>query len=133
MVGYSEKSLRDKLGLKHGSSAVFLYALVSYIEALGELDDIEIYPTVRQDHDFVHLFVKDKKVFEELLPQVKNAIKDNGSIWISWPKKTSKVETDMTENTIRDICLPMGLVDVKVAAIDDMWSGLKLVIRKEHR
>ncbi len=125
--------MRDKLGLKHGSSAVFLYAPLSYIEALGELDDIEIYPTVRQDHDFVHLFVKDKKVFEELLPQVKNAIKDNGSIWISWPKKTSKVETDMTENTIRDICLPMGLVDVKVAAIDDMWSGLKLVIRKEHR
>ena len=133
MSGYSEKSLRDKLGLKSGSSAVFLYAPFSYIESLGEIDDIEIYPILRQNHDFIHLFVKDKKAFKEILPQIKKAMKENGSIWVSWPKKTSKVETDMTEDVIREVGFSVGLVDIKVAAVDETWSALKLVIRKENR
>lgn len=133
MSGYSEKSLRDKLGLKSGSSAVFLYAPLSYIESLGEIDDIEIYPILRQNHDFIHLFVKDKKAFKEILPQIKKAMKENGSIWVSWPKKTSKVETDMTEDVIREVGFSVGLVDIKVAAVDETWSALKLVIRKENR
>ena len=133
MSGYSGKSLRDKLGIKSGYSAVFLFAPPSYIEELGEIDDIEIHPVLRGGHDFVHIFFKEKSALIQMLPQLFKAIKPNGSIWISWPKKTSRVKTDITENTIREVCLPLGLVDVKVAAIDDVWSGLKLVVRRSIR
>ena len=133
MAGYSEKTLRDKLGLKTGFSAVFLYAPLSYIVSLGEIDDIEIFPILKKDHDFVHIFVKERKILEEELPRIAKAIKQNGTIWVSWPKKASKVRTDITEDTIREVCHPMGLVDVKVAAVDNTWSALKLVIRLKDR
>ncbi len=133
MSGYSEKSLREKLGLKSGHSAVFLYAPLSYIVSLGEIDDVEVFPTLKSGHDFVHIFVKQKERLSEELPQIMKAIKSTGSIWISWPKKASKIATNITEDTIREVCLPLGLVDIKVAAIDEIWSGLKLVVRVENR
>lgn len=133
MPGYSGKTLREKLGLKANSSAVFLYAPFSYIEELGDTDDVQIYPVLKNNHDFVHLFVKEKKLLTEMLPVIRRAIRDNGCVWVSWPKKSSGVLTDVTENAIRDMCLPLGLVDVKVAAIDAIWSGLKLVIRVKNR
>ncbi len=140
MVGYSGKSLRDKLGIKQGFSVVFLYAPLSYIVGLGDIDDIEIFPMVKKDHDFIHIFVKEKEIIEEEIKKIMMGIKPNGMIWVSWPRSTrsarsgqASVVTDVNENTIRDICLPLGLVDVKVAAIDETWSGLKLVIRKKYR
>ena len=133
MSGYSKKSLRDKLGITRGYSVVFLYAPFSFIISLGEIDDIQIFPVLKNNHDFVHLFVKQKERLIEELPEIMKSIKPSGCIWVSWPKKSSKVITDITENTIREICLPLGLVDVKVAAIDETWSGLKLVVRVENR
>jgi hypothetical protein len=133
MSGYSEKSLKEKLGLKSGYSVVFLYAPLSYIVSLGEIDDLEIFPTLKRGHDVVQLFVKQKERLIEELPEIMKSIKPSGCIWVSWPKKSSKVTTDITENTIREICLPLGLVDVKVAAIDETWSGLKLVVGLKNR
>lgn len=133
MTGYSAKSLRDKLGIKSGFSVVLINTPLYYIHDIGELDDVMLYPTPKSNHDFIHLFVKERKELEKFLPQLQKSLKPAGSIWVSWPKKASKVPTDITEDTIREVCLPKGLVDVKVAAIDETWSGLKLVIRKENR
>jgi len=83
--------------------------------------------------DAVHLFVTRKARLVDDLTRFRGIIDQDGQIWVSWPKKASRVETDITEDTIREICLPMGLVDVKVCAVDAVWSGLKLVIRKELR
>lgn len=85
------------------------------------------------DLDYIHLFVKEKNVLEATLKASLQNIVQNGMIWVSWPKKASKIPTDITEDTIRELCLPMGLVDIKVCAVDAIWSGLKLVIRKELR
>ena len=83
--------------------------------------------------DAVHLFLSKRADLEDSLKRFRTSMSQNGQIWVSWPKKASKVETEITEDTIRKVCLPMGLVDVKVCAIDAIWSGLKLVIRKELR
>lgn len=140
MVGYSSKSLRDKLGIKTGFSAVFLYAPLSYIVELGDMDDVEIFPMVRNDHDFIHIFVKEKELLVSEIKKLMMGIKPTGMIWISWPRSTrsarsgqAPVVTDINENIIREVCLPLGLVDVKVAAIDDIWSGLKFVTPLKNR
>ncbi|WP_435417709.1 DUF3052 family protein [Parerythrobacter aurantius] len=83
--------------------------------------------------DTAHIFVTEHAELQALLAILRNQIASDGQIWVSWPKKASGVETDITEDTIREICLPIGLVDTKVCAIDETWSGLKLVIRKELR
>jgi hypothetical protein len=83
--------------------------------------------------DLIHAFATKKLELARLLKDVRKRIRSDAVIWVSWPKKAAKVETDITEDTIRDVALPMGLVDVKVCAVDEVWSGLKLVIRKEHR
>lgn len=83
--------------------------------------------------DFIHLFVREKKVFEKELLKNKKFLSQNGMIWVSWPKKSSKVETDITEDVIRNFALKNGLVDIKVCAVNDVWSGLKLVIPVKER
>ena len=83
--------------------------------------------------DFVHLFVKEKKLFEKELLRYKKSLKSDGMIWISWPKKSSKVISDLDENSIRNFALKNGLVDIKVCAVDEVWSGLKLVIPVKDR
>lgn len=133
MSGYSKKSLRDKLGIKSGYSVVLMNTPLSYIVEIGDLSDVELYPTPKKDHDFVHIFVKEKDELKEYLHALLRAIKPTGIIWVSWPKGSSGVKTDVNENLIREIALPLGLVDVKVAAIDGVWSGLKLVVRIENR
>lgn len=85
------------------------------------------------DIDIVHMFCTQKSQLIQALRTCLGQLKPNGAIWVSWPKKASKVATDISEDTIRAIALPMGLVDIKVCAIDEVWSGLKLVIRKENR
>lgn len=114
--------------------AVCLNAPDNYLTLLGsdapEQDWLDHLDTAC---DFIHLFTDSKVELQERLPVCQNSIKSNGMIWVSWPKNGSKVPTDITEDTIRSICLPSGLVDVKVCAVDEIWSGLKLVIRKELR
>ncbi len=83
--------------------------------------------------DIIHLFATQRARLAEALRGTLKKMKSNAAIWVSWPKKASKVQTDITEDTIREIALPMGLVDIKVCAVDETWSGLKLVIRKELR
>ncbi|WP_229836672.1 hypothetical protein [Aliiroseovarius zhejiangensis] len=89
--------------------------------------------TLRGPYDLIHMFTDSRAAFEAALPSLRAALQKDGMIWISWPKKASKQPTDMTEDVIRDLALCTTLVDVKVCAVDDIWSGLKLVIRKVHR
>ena len=95
--------------------------------------DVTILKRVGKELDLIHLFSKKESELRECIPLYIKRIKQDGMIWISWPKKASKVPTDITEDTIREIVLPLDLVDVKVCAVDDVWSGLKVVIRKEKR
>lgn len=88
---------------------------------------------LKSNIDIWHLFSKSKNELSCKLQTAMNHIPDNGIIWVSWPKKASGVSTDMTEDKIRDVALPLGLVDIKVCAVDEIWSGLKLVIRKRNR
>jgi len=83
--------------------------------------------------DASNVFVTERKVLEERLNALRHQIASDGQVWVSWPKKASNVATDITEDTIRELCLPLGFVDTKVCAVDEVWSGLKLVIRKELR
>lgn len=87
----------------------------------------------KSDIEFVHLFATSASLLKRKLESYRKKISPDGMIWVSWPKKSSEVRTDITEDTIRDVALPMGLVDIKVCAVDEVWSGLKLVIRKEQR
>lgn len=129
--GYSGTPLAKKLSLKDGFGVVFegMPADVrAEIDAYGlALEDRDVLP------DAVHIFTTERAVLEARLTHWRTRIAQAGQIWVSWPKKASKVPTDVTEDVIREVCLPMGLVDVKVCAIDAVWSGLKLVIRKEIR
>ena len=107
---------------------------VEYASLLGQLPDgTELKSRITNDLDFIHIFTKSRKELSGFLKTAKKSIKKDGMIWVSWPKKTSKIETDVTEDVIRKVCLPLDLVDIKVCAVDDTWSGLKLVIRKEKR
>src|SRR5258708_893114 len=83
--------------------------------------------------NFIHFFTKKLSEVSKTLPKLKNEIEQDGMIWVSWPKKSAKIDTDVTENLIRDIGLTCGLVDIKVCAVDDTWSGLKFVIPVKDR
>lgn len=131
-AGYSGTPLIKKLGIKEGFKIKLINKPSDYFTLLGELPS-GIVRNSRDNFDFVHLFVKEKKEMKSELKKLIKEIARDGMIWISWPKKSSKVPTDITEDTIREVALPMGLVDIKVCAVDDTWSGLKLVIRKENR
>ena len=94
---------------------------------------VEVVPGITPDTDIVHLFATKKTGLRGQLTAARKKIKPDAALWVSWPKKAAKVPTDITEDTIRELALPLGLVDIKVCAVDETWSGLKLVIRKEHR
>ncbi len=130
-AGYSGTPLIKKLGIKDGMHIRLEHAPDHYGTLLGQLPDTVC--TVEDDANFTHAFYVERSDFETELPALMQAMNRDGMIWISWPKKASKVPTTMNENVVREVALPMGLVDVKVCAVDDVWSGLKLVIRKELR
>jgi DUF3052 family protein len=134
-VGYSGTPLPKKLGIKPGMSMAVLHAPTNLNDILGELPDrVATSRRLSGHHDLVLIFVTGQVDFAGKIPDLISAIAPDGMIWVAWPKRASKIETDMTENVIREIALPStGLVDVKVCAIDHQWSGLKLVIRKELR
>ncbi len=134
MAGYSGTPLSKKLGIKPGARVKVGNAPRNYEDLLAPLpDNAVISPRLRAPVDIVHLFVKSRSKLQSALPRALREIQRDGAIWVSWPKKASGVTTDITEDTIRELALPMSLVDVKVCAVDDTWSGLKLVIRKSHR
>ena len=134
MVGYSGTPLAKKLGIKQDSKMVLVNPPKNYLELLAPIPDgVKLLPRVTNDTDLVHIFSTNKEELRSRLRDFLNKLKRDGMIWVSWPKKAAKVPTDITEDTIREIALPLGLVDIKVCAVDDTWSGLKLVIRKENR
>ena len=123
--------MAKKLGLKEGFRIKILDAPDDYWKRFDQLPELE--EPARKPYDFIHMFCKTAGKLKHELPKLMKQIVPDGMIWISWPKKASGVKTDITEDTIREVCLPLGLVDVKVCAIDETWSALKLVIRKELR
>ncbi|NUR46099.1 MAG: hypothetical protein HOP91_08110 [Sphingomonas sp.] len=132
--GYSGTPLAKKLSLKDGMrvwSDGMPDNIREEIAAAGIVLSEEAVPT--PGIHAAHIFVTARADLEEKLALLAKLIDRAGMIWVSWPKKASKVPTDITEDVIREVCLPMHLVDVKVCSVDDIWSGLKLVIRKEHR
>ena len=132
MAGYSGTSLWKKLGYKNGMSAYIDGGPSNYISLLALPADVVVtwLPSAKSDVQFVHLFTTSASNLKTKLESYRKRIVPGGVIWVSWPKKSSGVTSDITEDTIRDLALPMGLVDVKVCAVDEVWSGLKLVIRR---
>lgn len=139
-TGYSGTPLAQKLGLKDGQRVLFidlpetLTALASS-RAFAEAHcvDAKQMAGLVPGYDVIHLFTTTRAVLEDLAKPLMEMIARNGMIWVSWPKKAAKVVTDITEDVIRTLVLPIGMVDIKVCAVDQTWSGLKLVIRKELR
>jgi hypothetical protein len=134
-VGYSGTPLQKKLGIKPGMSIALLHAPPEVETTLGELpEDVITSRRLTGHRDLVLIFITRQVDLASQIPALTSAIAPNGMIWVAWPKRASNIDTDMTESAIRDIVLPSsGLVDVKVCAIDQVWSGLKLVIRKTAR
>jgi len=134
MAGYSGTPLVKKLGLKAGSRVYVEGAPENYLTLLGTLPEgTTIVPRLNGKVGAVHLFTTDAAQLARKLAAYRERIAEDGMIWVSWPKKAAKVETDVTEDVVREAALPLGLVDVKVCAVDEVWSGLKLVIRVENR
>lgn len=134
MAGYSTTPLLAKLGIKPGVRIRLVNEPDNYLRLVGPLPpDVTIVDARAKIADFIHCFATQRPRLAALLPQFLKQLERNGMIWVSWPKKSAKVPTDLTEDVVREIALPLGLVDVKVCAVDDYWSGLKLVIRKENR
>lgn len=133
-AGYSGTSLAKKLGLKTGMRAWFA-DMPDSVRAEIEPEAIGLaeHPAPVAGLDAAHVFVTERIDLERHLVTLRDLIQPAGQIWVSWTKKASKVPTDITEDVIRDVALPIGLVDVKVCAVDEIWSGLKLVIRRELR
>ena len=133
-AGYSGTPLAKKLGFKEGCRVRVRNAPDDYLDLVNPRpDNVHISKSIRKDVDIFHFFTRSSSELKSQLPRMISAIDQNGVIWISWPKKSSGVPSSVTEDTIRGIALPLGLVDVKVCAVDETWSGLKLVIRKELR
>jgi hypothetical protein len=136
MAGYSPNPLLKKLGFKDGTAAL----LLSVPDALEEITAFPGFSSVEtaltagpRRYDAAHWFETSRARLEDGIGMMAAGLKPDGMLWISWPKKAAKVPTDITEDVLREVILPLGLVDVKVCAVDDVWSGLKFMWRKELR
>ena len=133
-AGYSGTPLARKLGFKPGQRVAVVGAPANYRKLLAPIPEgVKFGDTVDNSTDVVHFFTTSRAQLAKMLVAWLKLLPKESAIWISWPKKTARVETDITEDTIRAVALPMGLVDIKVCAVDETWSGLKLVMRKELR
>jgi hypothetical protein len=133
-VGYSGTPLAKKLGYKPGTHAHWIDAPEALPTWLAPLPDGVVFDArLGTDTTLVHGFFTEARVLQATLKRVLPKLPPTAMFWVSWPKKASKVATDITEDTIRALALPLGLVDVKVCAVSEIWSGLKLVWRKERR
>ena len=134
MAGYSGTPLPQKLGIKPGTIIVAIDAPENYRKLLGQIPSGVNFATRPVGNTkFIHLFVKERRVLQTYLQSLRRKIAEDAAVWISWPKKSSGVPTDVTEDVIRAVALPIGFVDIKVCAVDDTWSGLKLMIRRGNR
>ena len=134
MAGYSGRSVVQKLGIKPGFRIFVDGSPESYDELIGPLPaDVTLAPRLKAPLDMAHVFATQAAALRKRLPACREAIAPGGMVWVSWPKKSSGVATDVTENVVRATALSIGLVDIKVCAMDDTWSGLKLVIPLEKR
>jgi hypothetical protein len=133
-AGYSKKSLVEKLGIKGGFAISLVGAPQNYAVTLGKLPShVEQHNKLQGPLDFIQFFCSQRTLLEDSFPTLKGALSPSGMLWVSWPKASSGVPTDLTENVVREIGLGYGLVDVKVCAIDEIWSGLKFVYRIKDR
>jgi hypothetical protein len=134
MAGYSATPLVKKLGLAAGHTVHVVDAPAGYRSLLSPLPEgVRFAPRLSVSADLTHLFVTSRARLRAALPAMRRKMRADAVVWVSWPKQASKVATDVTEDVVREVALPLGLVDVKVCAVDDVWSGLKLVVRKELR
>ena len=134
MAGYSGKPVVQKLGVKPGFRIFATGLSVAYRDIVGDLpDDVTLAKAAKAPLDMVHLFATEAKGLATKLRSYRAAIEPDGMIWVSWPKKVSGVATDLSDIVVRDTALPLGLVDIKVCAVDEIWSGLKFVIPKAQR
>jgi hypothetical protein len=136
MAGYSGTPLPKKLGIKDGHRVALIHAPDRFEKALGDLPagvTLQSGLSGTTPFDVIVVFITRRAELERQLGSLRSLMSPAGGLWVAWPKKSSRVATDMTEDVVRDVALPTGLVDNKVCAIDEIWSGLRLVIRLEHR
>ena len=133
-AGYSGTPLAKKLGIGTGHRVWLVNAPANYETLVSPLPDgVTFVSKASNTTDIAHVFTTKRREMEKTLRAARGTLMPDAAIWVSWPKKASKVGTDITEDVIREVALPMGFVDIKVCAVDDTWSGLKLVVRKELR
>ncbi len=132
-IGYSQRPLAAKLGLKAGMRALLIAPPPGYLSILAAPDDVEWSGDLDQPLDFIQAFFKQRTELEARFPALKELLAPDGMLWISWLKRAAKIPTDLDDNLVREIGLAAGLVDVKVAAVDATWSGLKFVYRLKDR
>jgi hypothetical protein len=134
MAGYSGTPLPKKLGVKEGHRLVLLNAPAGFAEAMAPLPDgVRLSRSLGRESDIIVLFAKSQAVLSRQLPRALARIGPSGAIWIAWPKQSSGVRTDLSDNAVREIGLTTGLVDTKVCAVDGVWSGLRFVVRLKDR
>ncbi|GLQ94060.1 DUF3052 family protein [Dyella acidisoli] len=133
-VGYSGTPLAKKLGLRESSHVLFVGAPENFVSLLEPLPAGVVFEnSASSSVDITHIFVTRKEDLAKHLKAFRRSLKPDALLWVSWPKKASQVATTVTEDTIRELALPLGFVDVKVCAVNEVWSGLKLVVRKGLR
>ncbi len=134
MVGHSVSPLATKLGIKIGTKIRPVNAPEGYLTLVEPLPPgTKVVGRLSGDTDIVHIFSSRRAELAKALKAYRERLKPTAVVWVSWPKKVAKLQTDITEDTVREIALPLGFVDIKVCAVTDIWSGLKLVVRKELR
>jgi DUF3052 family protein len=134
LAGYSGTPLAKKLGIKEQTTVVAVGAPKGYRRLLEPLPAaVRFASKLDKTTDIVHVFSTDKSELSRELVSYRKKLAPDAAIWVSWPKKSAKVPTDITEDVVRELALPLGFVDIKVCAVDEVWSGLKLVVRKELR
>ena len=133
-TAYSGTPLAKKLGLKEHSVVLLIDAPKDYAQLLTPMPaGVQFVAKPNRSVDIVQLFVLQRSALQKHLHRLREALDVRAAVWVSWPKKSAKIPTDITDNTIREHALPLGFVDIKVCAVTDVWSGLKLVLRKELR
>ena len=133
-AGYSKRSLVEKLGIKSGFRVALIGAPGNYQSTLGKLPDgVKVQTKLTGSVDLIQFFCTEQRVLAAKFPALKSALSPSSTLWVSWPKGSSGVKTDLNENEVRKIGLDHGLVDVKVCAVDETWSGLKFVFRLKDR
>lgn len=133
-AGYSGKPLAQKLGFKQGHRVYLIDAPDNYLSLVAPLPpEVEFVKKLTPTVDMVHIFSMEKNNLDKHLQKLRLSLSPEAAIWVSWPKRAAKLATEITEDTVRELALPLGFVDIKVCAVSEVWSGLKLVVRKELR